>query len=456
MKDNNLNDDVSMYYPDGDSAHISRDDHDDAFLNQNRKKKQKIKKKNSRLNRTQIIIIAVIFAVYLLIMCFAAWMIFYEPSDNNDTDVPFNTDPFFPDDSDSSNNSDGPPLDNKDSNSGKESESGKVNEYIPKDGVYNILLIGQDDAANLGDVIMIINCNTQDNSISVMQIPRDTLVTIGVETNKANAAYSTFVGQAYRAGAEDCYVTAVQKFAEMLEQSLCINIHHTVMLKLSGFQNIVNALDGVDIYVPNDMYYEDPEQELYIGIPKGYHHFDGYQAECFVRFRSGYLQADLGRVNAQKIFLTAMFNKVKSTIKAVDVSTLTQLINQVLKNVHTDMSASDIMYYAKFLLNVGLNNINMLTIPGNISDAYYVINRSATLRAINNYFNIYEKEIPSSIFDRNLTFCFADLQYICDVYYAPASTVMDGVYNADNIDKDSIYIPVKPAETEEEETTTGE
>ncbi len=448
--DNNLNDDVSMYYPDGDSAHISRDDHDDAFLNQNRKKKERIRKKNARLKKSQIAVIAVVFAIYLLIMCFAAWLIFYRPETSKPNEVPFNTDPFY---DDTENDPNKPPLDNE-SNSG-DKESGNVkNEYIAKEGVYNILLIGQDDAASLADVIMLINCNTQDNSISVMQIPRDTLVTIGVLTNKANAAYSTFVGQAYRDGEKNHYVAAVQKFAEMLEQSLCINIHHTAVIKLSGFKNIVNALGGVDIYVPNDMFYEDPEQELYINIPKGYHHFDGYQAECFVRFRSGFLQADLGRVNAQKIFMTAMFNKLKSTIKSVDVATLTSLVNHAVKNVSTDMSVSDIMYYAKFLLNVGLDNVNMLTIPGNIADDYYVINRAATLNAINQYFNIYEKSIPATIFDRDLTFCFADLQYISNVYYAPASNVLDGVYNAEVIDKNSIHIPTKPAAGEESTETS--
>ena len=36
---NEVNEDVSMYYPDGDAEHIARDDHDEAFLNETIKKK---------------------------------------------------------------------------------------------------------------------------------------------------------------------------------------------------------------------------------------------------------------------------------------------------------------------------------------------------------------------------------------------------------------------------------
>ena len=38
---NNMNDDdVSMYYPDGDAKNIYRDDHDESFLLENKRKKE--------------------------------------------------------------------------------------------------------------------------------------------------------------------------------------------------------------------------------------------------------------------------------------------------------------------------------------------------------------------------------------------------------------------------------
>lgn len=434
----NDEEDVSMYYPDGDAANMERDDYDDAFINQNIKKKNRIKKKNARLTKSQIALIAVIFVVYTIVIFTAAWLIFYKPAQPGNDEVPFETDPVETSDPLK------PPLDaNEENTVPDQTQTGTVLQdgYTAREGVYNILVIGHDDTALLADVVMVVNCDTNTGAISVMQIPRDTLVTIGLITNKNNEAFSHYYMDAKAEGIDDPYMEAGERYAEMLEQSLCINIHHKVIMNLKGFRSIVDAIDGVDVYVPEAMYYNDPEQNLYINIGEGYQHLDGYNAEGFIRFRSGYMQADLGRVNAQKIFLTAMFNKVKSIMKSADVSSISSLASAVFNSVTTDLTVSDIIYYARFMIDVDLEAINMMTLPGDVAGAYYVINRAGTLDIVNKYFNIYEKEITDSIFDRNYTFCFTDLQYINKVYFADSDTPYGEVYSGESIDDESIYIP---------------
>ncbi len=432
QNNNNNEEDISMYYPDGDAEHMEIDD---AFLNENLKKKKRIRKKRARLTKSQIAMIVIIFVIYTAVIFAAAWLIFYKPAQPGNNEIPFETDPAYSENDSPENGNDDP---DKSGN-----QSGVVSDgYTVKDGVYNILVVGHDDAAHLADVTMIVNCNVNDNTISVMQIPRDTLITTGnLQTNKANEAFSALYVSAYKADSDEPYKKAMADYAAMYEKSLCIKIHHTICMNLAGFRGIVNALDGVDVYVPEDMNYNDPEQDLYISIPKGYQHLDGDEAEGFIRFRSGYLQADLGRVNAQKIFLTAMFNKVKATIKAADVSTISALASEVFEHVTTDLSVSDIIYYAKFLMGVDLESINMTTMPGNTAGAYYVMNRAAALEVINKYFNIYTKEITDSIFDRNYLFCYTEQKYLADVYFSDAANVFDDVHNAGDIDEDSIYIP---------------
>ena len=431
-QNNNKNEeDISMYYPDGDAEHMEIDD---AFLNENLKKKKRIRKKRARLTKSQIAMIVIIFVIYTAVIFAAAWLIFYKPAQHGNNEIPFETDQSYNENDPSGNGSDDP---NNSGNQGVVSDG-----YNVKDEVYNILVVGHDDAAHLADVTMIVNCNVKENSISVMQIPRDTLITTGnLQTNKANEAFSALYVGAYKSEADEPYKKAMADYAAMYEKSLCIKIHHTISMNLAGFRGIVNALDGVDVYFPEDMYYYDPEQDLYIAIPKGYQHLDGAEAEGFIRFRSGYLQADLGRVNAQKIFLTAMFNKVKATVKAADVSAISALASEVIKNVSTDLSVSDIIYYAKFLMGVDLDNINMTTMPGNTAGAYFVMNRAAALEVINKYFNIYTKEITDSIFDRNYLFCYTEQKYLADVYFSDTENVFDDVHNAGDIDEDSIYIP---------------
>ena len=236
-------------------------------------------------------------------------------------------------------------------------------------------------------------------------------------------------------------------YARFLEKSLCIKIHNTVMVSLEGFRDIVDAVDGIDVYVPGPMYYSDPEQGLYIAIDQGYTHMDGATAEGFVRFRSGYVQADLGRANAQKIFLTALYRRVQELIKYFGVSNLTNLATQIMKYVTTDMSVSDMMFFVKSFAEIGMENVTMLTMPGEAENVtmyfYYVMNRAATLREINEHFNIYDKEIDNSIFDRAPTFCFTNLSYISNLYYASADSAYTAEYDAESINQNNIVIPFK-------------
>ncbi|MBO5127351.1 MAG: hypothetical protein J6D10_07250, partial [Clostridia bacterium] len=93
---NETNEDISLYYPDGDAEHIARDDHDEAFLNETIRKKKKIRRRNGRLKRSQILMIAAIFVIYALVLVVAAWMIFYKPATPPVEEMPFDTTPMIP------------------------------------------------------------------------------------------------------------------------------------------------------------------------------------------------------------------------------------------------------------------------------------------------------------------------------------------------------------------------
>lgn len=428
-------DDIAQYYPDGDYESMEDDDEKyQALL----KKRQKNRRKRGRMTKSQKALIFGICVVYAVVLCTAAWMIFYRPEGTgNETDIPFDTNPVAQETTEADPTEDNVP------------DRTPVNgDYLVQDGIYNILVVGHDRAASLADVIMLVNCDTKNGDVTIMQLPRDTCVENFV-TNKINAAYSTFYNAALKEAHEndsmDPYKEAMESLATLLEQSLCIQIHHTAVLNLDGLVNIVNALGGVDLYVPQNMYYNDPEQDLYINLKEGYQTLTGEQAEDFVRFRSGYMMADLGRVNAQKIFLTALMQKLKSSFSLANTSTLTKVAEEVFRNLHTDLKVSDILFYAKFLMKVDLANMNMLTIPGNAiydskGHSYYVINRAATLDVINKYYNIYDTEITDGIFDRNTIFCLDD--YLLEpYYYADMETVMDEMYNGQEINDNSIEIP---------------
>ena len=201
------------------------------------------------------------------------------------------------------------------------------------------------------------------------------------------------------------------------------------------------------MYVPMDMYYVDIEQDLYIDLKEGYQRLNGNTAEQFVRFRYGYATGDIGRGNAQKLFMTAFIKQLRESISASDVSLISSLASNVINYVKTDLTVSDMVYFGKAFVGVGksggvdLDNVNMLTMPG-ISHtydglSYYIINREATARIIGEYYNIYNINIDSS-FDKNKVFVNESVSEIYSIYNLPESEIKTDIYTGDDLDENGL------------------
>ncbi len=266
---------------------------------------------------------------------------------------------------------------------------------LPEGGKYNILCLGRDPTSGLCDTVILLNI-APDGGMTAMQIPRDTYVRVNGEGRKLNSAFSLL--GAFGEGSA----------AALLAEALCVRIDFTVEISTEAFRAAVDALGGVEIDVPRDMDYDDPYQDLHIHLKAGKQLLDGKHAEDFVRFRSGYANGDLGRLDAQKIFLGALARKVREELTLEAAS---EIINGVLPLVRTDMNAADALFFAKRILLGGSRGTVMLTAPGRAlysekySLSFYVLGREATLCAINSGFNVYPSDISDTAFDRGEIFC---------------------------------------------------
>lgn len=396
------------------------------------------KRKSTYRAATQSTLIVVIVVLALIIVAMAATVVWlYKPASNPNADLPFSTDPVDP-----PSTGDHPDLPPDTEDPADTDKSDTPPAYIPREEVYNFLLIGHDRAASLADVIMLANYDVKSGKVAIMQIPRDTYYVGDSSKNQLNVQYSAYVNRAHYRGESNPTAVAADKFARILEQNLCIKIHYTAVIDLDGFVNIVNAVGGVDVYVPVDMDYEDPVQDLYIHLKKGPAHLNGEDAEGFIRFREDFVQADIGRVNAQKIFMTAFMEKVKSSISLTNLSVLNTLVNEVIKNLTTDIPAADFVYFGKNALSVDFSNIKMMTVPGDYAGGSYVINRAATLQIINDYFNIYNTDISDAIFDKSRVFTNTESDAIHKAYMADKAAFLHE-FTAEEIQDSSIDIPTK-------------
>lgn len=266
-------------------------------------------------------------------------------------------------------------------------------DYVREKDKYIFLVVGVDKASGRGDAIILVSFDISSGKIAVMQIPRDTYIEWNGKEDKINSIVL------------DSDVYAMR---DILEVNLCINIDYTAQIDLESLELIVDSVGGVEIDVPFDMKYSDPFQDLHIDLKAGVQVLDGKNATDFIRFRSDYAEGDLGRIDAQKQFMSSLFNKVINEMTPAQTLTLAR---NILPMLETDIIIDDAAFFAGKFFSAKDRSLTMMTAPGiqlhkqNPEAWYYVLSREGTLDAINTYFNVYDNNITESLFDPSLIFC---------------------------------------------------
>ena len=164
----------------------------------------------------------------------------------------------------------------------------------------NIVVMGvdeRDEDAGRSDTLFVVMLDPKSNNISLLSIPRDTMVRIPERGwDKANHAFA-FGGH--------------KLTQQTVEEFLGIQINNYVVVDFKGFKGLVDAIGGIDINVEKDMYYEDPYDNLVIDLQRGRQHLDGAKAIQYVRYRDE--EGDIGRIKRQQHFMAAIYEKITST-----------------------------------------------------------------------------------------------------------------------------------------------
>ena len=328
---------------------------------------------------------------------------------------------------------------------------------------YNFLVVGKDHVASNTDVMWLVSFDVDSGAAAVLQIPRDTMIRDSGRDKRLNTMYSVHYNAAVkrnRNGESDDWIqSGMEGLVSDIERNMCVAIDYWVFVNLDGFGEVVDALGGVEIDAPYDLDYEDPDQDLFIHIKAGPQVMDGETAQGFMRFRSGYVQGDIGRVNAQKIMITAL---LKTFREKFNIFMITDLAKVVFRNVKTSMQFADIGYLGRKALGVDLGSMVMMTLPGEATQAstgawYYIMRRADTLYLVNKYFNVFDQPVTDSDFDRDQLFNDGKSTKVMNIYLTQQADdpvgkyVMSGQY----VDENSVRIDLVP-ETTAEETTAPE
>ncbi len=255
--------------------------------------------------------------------------------------------------------------------------------------VVNVALLGVDEDGFRTDVNIIASFNTETEELHLISVPRDTRVTMTAEmlenqrkTGRTIPAVNGVTGQckltdlhAYAPKDSRCAYTVA-----MLEEILGIEIDYYIKVDLSAFRKIVDAIGGVDFYVPEDMYWDMTDNGgPLINLKEGMQHLDGAKAEQLVRFRMGYAQKDLRRVQVQRDFIQAMLTKVCSSDTLM--SSLNSLIEIALDSAESNVTLADALKYVKYLKSFDPSKVTSDTIPGE-GGSYFDMDEEGTKELI--------------------------------------------------------------------------
>ena len=285
-----------------------------------------------------------------------------------------------------------------------EKQTFKVQAQAPsqiEDEIVNLAILGTDEDGFRADVDMVASFNTTTKALSLIAVPRDTKVILTDEMIaflKENDRYIPEQKGVYG----QCKLTEVHAYAgegnrsafsvKMMEEILGIQIDYYIKVDLSAFRDIVDAVGGIDMEVQDRLYYVDPYQNLYIDLQPGYQHLDGKKAEQLVRFREGYAQRDLKRIQVQQDFMREFLAKVCSTDSIM--KNMNSLISVGLEKTESDIKIGEAMKYVKYLKEIDPAKMTTVTIPGE-GGSYFDMDVEGTKALIDQL--IYGIEPPESV-----------------------------------------------------------
>ncbi|MBQ1020365.1 LCP family protein [Micromonospora sp. D93] len=259
-------------------------------------------------------------------------------------------------------------------------------------GPLNILLVGIDPrtptAAPLADSIMVLHVPASMDRAYLFSLPRDLYVRIPEfkkadfpgETTKINAAMS-FGSKVPGANPDaargfELLATTVQKVTGIKR------FDAGAIINFTGFQKIVDAMGGVDMYIERDVKSEHKQPdgkprpgntrgEGYVGpqalYKKGNRHLSGWQALDYVRQRypkNGVPDSDYGRQRHQQQFVKAMVGQAFGADVVANPIKLDKVLRAAGQSLIFNGRGSSVVDFGLALKDIRPNTIEMIKLPG--------------------------------------------------------------------------------------------
>ena len=247
-----------------------------------------------------------------------------------------------------------------------------------------ILLCGTDKDGTRTDTMMLLYLDGGENRIGLLSLPRDTLTTTDSgKRAKLNSAY----------GRNGCGEKGMDWVMTYVQRIIGYRPDGYILVDMELVPKMVDLMGGVDVHLDHHIRVETDGVEVY--VPAGDAHLNGEEVLATLRYRYGYYNADLGRVEVQRMVIKACMEQWVSVAKLGKLDDALELIRE---ESLTDLSTSNFLWIGKTILS-GMDNMTSHTLPGYADmrggASYFVLYPEKVAALINESYNPYNRAIDA-------------------------------------------------------------
>ncbi|MEG1275413.1 MAG: LCP family protein [Ruthenibacterium sp.] len=244
----------------------------------------------------------------------------------------------------------------------------------------------QRDPIGQTDMLLYLRFNFVDNTLRMLQIPRDLFM--GAElstggTGKINALYKN---------GEQQDKNRIDNLAVPLSETLQLPIDGYVSIDMESLREIVDVFGGVEVYITSPHDYKGSH------LDAGWQNLTGDNLEFFLRDRHNTPTSDIGRLDNQRYFYSALFRRLRTATW----QDIVKLMPVAQKYSNTDLSPMDCAALGIRMLKIPSSNIMMARLPNFDSTENYngkyevqVADVPDIADLLNEYFRTPETQVPA-------------------------------------------------------------
>ena len=242
-----------------------------------------------------------------------------------------------------------------------------------ENGALDILVIGSDTRAGTdgsygeddgkaarADVMMLLHISKDRKNVNVLSFPRDLMVSIPKCTDPDGKVYpaedGVQINESLGRGGPGCTVATISKLTG-------VQIDHFMLVDFNAVKELSKVVGGVEVCVDKPI----DDEYTNLKLPAGRSTVEDEQALAFLRSRHGFGDgSDIGRIQAQQGFLSALLRKVKAEGTLDNPNKLLNIAEAITQNVTVDDdlgNPNEIAGIGATIGGIDLSEVVFATIP---------------------------------------------------------------------------------------------